>query len=234
MIILGSITTRGTEGTVILEDAFTGATLDTGEWTAADFGTSSAVTQNNELILTGTVAEVSYARVVSTTEIPTTGVVKISVDWTPGKKYISATGCSYIALVQASPTRETASGYGFPYTSSATDACVTIKLGADGDTVSRTDIGCGLFNSTLGDVIGHAAHATGLTCNENTQYKLELEINWDVETLSFWLDDAPEITDQTFSYMTPTGAYYLELAYCDYGAASNVTEKFDNLVVTTY
>jgi hypothetical protein len=217
---------------IILEDAFTGETLDTDEWTAATLGDDSTVTQDDELILTGTVGEVGYARVISDLEIPTSGRVTIEVDWTPGKLYADATGRPYIAIVPASPTRE--GTYYFPYTSDESDACVTIKLGASTDTTSRTSIGCGLFNSVFGSVIGYVAYAAELACAENSTYALKLEINWDTKSLSFWLDGDPKITNTTFGYPDATfsGDHFIELAYCDYGAASNPVEKFDNLVIT--
>jgi hypothetical protein len=217
---------------IILADTFTGATLDTDKWTAAASGADSTVTQDDELILTGTVGAVGYARVISDLAIPTSGRVTIEVDWTPGKLYSGATGRPYIAIVPASPTRE--GTYYFPYTSGASDACVTIQLGASTDTTSRTAIGCGLFNSIFGSVIGYVAYAAELACAENSTYALKLEINWDTKSLSFWLDGAKKITDQTFAYPDATFSddHYIELAYCDYGAASNAVEKFDNLVVT--
>ena len=217
---------------IILEDAFTGETLDTDKWTAATLGDDSTVTQNDELILTGTVGAAGHARVISDVAIPTSGLVTIEVDWTPGKKYSSGAN-PYIAIVPTSPTRDAT--YGFPYTSGASDACVTMMLGARTDTTSRTSIGCGLLDYILGSVIGYVAYATELNCAENSTYALKLEINWDTKSLSFWLDGGdPKISNVTFAYPDATfsGDHFIELAYCDYGAASNPVEKFDNLVIT--
>lgn len=224
MLIVGSRSVAPPPGPeVILDDDFTGVTLDTGLWTATTVGANSTVTQNDQLILTGTIGAVCVARVVSTTEIPTTGLVTVEMDWTPGKMYSGATGIPYVAIIPASPTRD--GTYKFPYSYPG------IRLGVNTNTTSRTALSVGLWNSTMGDVIGNIGGAA-VTCNENTQYHLKWEINWDTETTSLWLDTVSKVSGQTFSAYTATGAHYIELAFCNYGAASNPVEKFDNLTIT--
>lgn len=224
MIILGSSHVSGSEAEVVFEDDFTGLTLDEEKWGSAVLGASSTVTQSNELILTGTIGAASNARVTSVIEIPTTGVVTLNVDWTPGKMYSGATGIPYIAILPGSPTRD--GTYAFPY------GYPGIRLGTNTDTTARTSLSAGIWNSTMGNVIGYIAGAA-VTCNENTQYHLKWEVNWSASTTSLWLDGDPQVVDQTISVYSPSGAHYLEMAFCNYGAASNPIEKFDNLIITT-
>lgn len=224
MLILGSRAVAPPPGPeIIFEDTFTGATLDTGKWGTDTKGTNSTVTQNNVLILTGTVGAVCYSRVKSIVEVPTTGIVTLEVDWTPGKMYSGATGIPYVAIIPGSPTRDATYGYPYGYPG--------IRLGTNTDTTARTTLSAGIWNSTMGNVIGYIAGAA-VTCNENTQYHLTWEVNWDADTTSLWLGATQLVTAQTISTYTPSGVQYLELAFCNYGAASNPVEKFDNLVVT--
>lgn len=211
-------------GSLQWSDAFTGATLDTDKWDSATKGASSTVTQNDKLILTGTSGAVSSARVKSKLTVPTTGVVTVKASWTPGKLYSSAYGRPYIAIIPAAPTRDTAN-YEFPY------LVPGVRLGKNGDTTSRTNLAIGTFGSQL-VAYGSPLSATSATISaaENTAYALVWRINWSTSKMTILLDAITQISGFAFSY-TPSGDHYLELGYCDYGAASNPIETFDSVEV---
>lgn len=215
MIILGSGVSSGSTETVILSDTFTGGTLDTGKWAATVFGTAT-VTQSDELICTIPAAQ-WYARVKSLATIPTSGTVRVEVDWTPGGVYSGATGRPYMNIIPASPTREAT--YGFP------DGYPVVRFGQSSDTTNRTRIFIGTANS-----YGETGTYTSGTWLGSTQYAIKWETNWTSKQMSLWVDDVLKIDAQTFIY-TATGTHYLELANCDYGGVAGI-EKFDNLVVT--
>jgi hypothetical protein len=223
MIVFGAFSPKATVDTEILADTFTGASLDTDEWTAATKGASSTVTQNDNLILTLTTDAISSARILSTTKIPTLGLVDIEFDWTPGKLYFNAYGRPYLAIIPASPSRDSVN-YEFPLYVPA------IKLGIAGNTTVRTKLAIGKFGAGFVDYDGSVTETTG-TWNENTTYSIKWRVNWQHKTMSLWVDDVLLLENTAFIY-TISGDHFLEIGNCDYGAASNAIEKFDNLVVT--
>lgn len=223
MIPLGATSPKATVTTGILSDTFTGVTLDTGEWTASTKGASTTVTQNDALILTLTAGALSNARVLSSTLIPAAGLVSVSFDWTPGKLYSGATGRPYVAILPIGADRDTVS-YEYPY------FVPCLKLGDSANTTIRTILTAGLLSSNMVIYSGSATATTG-TWYEGTTYSVQWLINWQINTMSLLIDSVPLLVNTPFTY-SPPGDLMLEIGNCDYGAASNAIEKFDNLVVT--
>jgi hypothetical protein len=191
-----------------------------GNWETGTKGASSSVSQDDELLLRGTQAAVSYARAKWKAPIPTTGTVTIAFDWTPTTAYNNTHGYPYVALAIGASARD--SNYGYPTSG------VQLVLAKTTDTTSRTQVRAGVV-SGLQSITGGAET---VSCAAGTKYAVEWIIDFDAGETTVKIDTVTKIDAEAFSYTVPRGSHFLEFAFCGYGAIASPTEKFDNIVVT--
>jgi hypothetical protein len=220
MIIFGTSGLRGLQTTEVLSDTFTGATLDSGEWTVNTSGASSAVTQDDELFCAGTADIASNASIFSATSVPTDGILTISVDWKFGTSYANTGGIGpYLAVRAASPSRY--ADYEFP-TEGLQLVFANAAWGGVGNN-TRISLRTGVASATPANMTN-----TTVSYASGSSYAVQWIIDWPSQNITVKVDGEIKVNKQSFT-LAPEVDYFFEVGYSNYGVNG---EAFDNLLIT--
>jgi len=209
------------ENYYIISDTFSGTSLDTSKWNTnivpnASVTVSGALELNN---FTGNAH--SGAQCDSKVNIPKKGKIIFSCKWKPHKNHYSSAPIPAVIFYNYTTTTRN-SYYGY-----INDNCLYLGLGADSDTINRTQLRLYSVSSQTWTTLD----TVSIDIDENEWHDIYWEIDCDTKELLVKLDDIYELTGTVNDTdWQALGSYMkLELSTDDYN--KNNTERFKDVYV---